>query len=255
MKQGFGALLFAGAVMSAATAVADEELIYVAVDPCRIADTRQSALGVVRADTFRNFRIAGSSQELSSQGGTADCESPLDDLEPVAVAAYVLAVPAESSSDRGVLTAYPSDEPPPPTGSGSTVNFAQGQVIGNTTIVSVCSDDCPADGELAVLARKTDEHVVIDVQGYFYPHRPLPGYEIAVANFATANSSSVTAEALCADGKRVLGGGGNLGVSSTWYMDGSYPRTDGAGWRVRYRTTGANFSVSGSVWAICIDKD
>jgi hypothetical protein len=142
------------------------------VEPCRIADTRKSSVGVVRGDTFRNFVIAGSSNNLAAQGGTVNCLNPKGAVQPVAVSAYILAVPASSSSSRGVLTAYPSDLPPPAAGSGSTVNFDKDQVIGNTTNVTVCADgSCPSDGELAILSRNTDEHVVVDIQGYYYPIR------------------------------------------------------------------------------------
>lgn len=48
---------------------AQDELIYVAVDPCRIADTRKSAMGVINANTLRNFRIAGTSGDMAAQGG------------------------------------------------------------------------------------------------------------------------------------------------------------------------------------------
>ena len=143
---------------------AQDELVYVAVEPCRIADTRRAALGVIRAETSRNFRVSGSSNDLAAQGVTEGCDNPKGDQAPVAVAAYILAVPAQSSTGRGVLTAYPSDSPSPPAGAGSTVNFAEEQIIGNTSIVTLCSEDCPDDGQLAILARRTDEHVVIDVQ-------------------------------------------------------------------------------------------
>ena len=229
---------------------AQDELVYVAVEPCRIADTRQSAMGVIRADTLRNFRVSGSSGDLAVQGGEVDCPNPRPGKQPVAVSAYILAVPAESSSDKGVLTAYPSDEPQPPPGSGSTVNFDLGQTIGNTTIVTICSGgDCPADGELAVLARKTDEHAVIDVQGYFY-RQTVAGYQIVEDSFAVANSSGFIASIDCPGGKKALGGGGSL-VDVGWFLHGSYPKEDGSGWRVSYRSAGATFSAAGKVWAIC----
>jgi hypothetical protein len=91
--------------------------------------------------------------------------------KPVAISAYIIAVPANSSTAKGILTAYPSNKPPPPPGAGSTVNFGVDQTIGNTTNATICADGnaCPSDGELAILARITDEHVVVDVQGYYYP--------------------------------------------------------------------------------------
>lgn len=231
-------------------ALAQDDLIYVAVEPCRIADSRQSALGVLRADTSRNFKVTGSSGELTAQGGSVDCPNPKNDQQPVAVSAYILAVPAESSSDKGVLSAYPSDQPAPLAGFGSTVNFALGQTIGNTTNATICaSDDCPSDGELAVLARKTDEHVVIDIQGYFY-RQAVSGYQIVQDNFAVANSNGFIVSINCPTGKRAVGGGASL-VDGTWFMQSSAPQNGGAGWLVRYQTSGATFSAAGTVYAIC----
>lgn len=226
------------------------DLTYVAVEPCRIADTRTSSTGVLKAGTFRNFKVSGSSGDLADQGGTSDCPNPKGGVQPVAVSAYILAVPADSSTDKGVLTAYPSDEPPPPSGSGSTVNFALGQTIGNTTIATICTGgDCPSSGQLAVLARKTDEHVVIDIQGYFYP-QTLPGYQVVKDSFSVANSNGFIINLDCPNGKRVMGGGSAL-ADPSWFLNGSYPKDDGSGWRVRYQTTGNSFSAAGSIWAIC----
>jgi len=146
---------------------AQEDLIYVAVNPCRIVDTREAG-GAITANDFRNFLVSGSLGELAVQGSKTDCLNPKTGTAPLAISAYVIAVPTAGST-AGVLTAYPSDHLPPPVGAGSTVNFAAGQVIGNTTNITLCAADCPTDGEFAVLARSTDEHVVIDVQGYFYP--------------------------------------------------------------------------------------
>jgi len=153
-------------------AVAQENLVYVPVNPCRIVDTRPSSggEGAIAADTSRNFLVSGT---VSSQGGTsAGCPSPRPDTEPLAVSAYVVAVPV-SGSTAGALSAYPSDQTAPAAGEGATVNFAAGQVIGNTTNITLCEpDSCPTSGdtgEFAVLARNTIQHVVVDVQGYFYP--------------------------------------------------------------------------------------
>jgi hypothetical protein len=161
-------LILATSIFSSAQA--QDDLIYVAVKPCRIGDTRKSPEGVVNANTSRNFKVYGTDAELAVQGGQLTCPSPKPGVKPQAVAAYIVAVPSDSSTGPGVLTAYPSNEPSPPPGTGSTVNFSQGQAIGNTTIATLCNaNQCPSDGELAVLARDTNEDVVIDVQGYFYP--------------------------------------------------------------------------------------
>jgi len=134
---------------------AQEDCIYVAVDPCRIVDTRNAggAITANTANTFRNFRVSGTVGELAVQGGTTDCLDPKagTGLKPVAISAYVLAVPATSSIGGGVLTAYPSDQIPPPVGAGSTVNFAAGQIVGNPTNVTLCDPaSCLLDRDIPV---------------------------------------------------------------------------------------------------------
>ena len=149
---------------------AQDELVYIAVPPCRIVDTRNAG-GAIPANNYRNFRVSGTSGQLAVQGGVSDCLDPKAGTgqKPLAIVAYVLAT--GGSTKNGVLSAYPSDQPPPPIGSGSTLNFAKGQIIGNTTTITICdsSGSCPSSGEFAILARNTNQHVVVDVQGYFYP--------------------------------------------------------------------------------------
>lgn len=149
--------LLALAICSTIATAEPQYSAYVAVDPCRIVDTREAG-GVIAAGDFRNFQTSGT---LTYQGGT-ECLNPMPGVQPTAVSAYVVAVPIMVST-AGVLTAYPADQLPPPVGTGSTVNFSSGEVTGNTTNITL------SDGEFAVLSRNTAQHVVIDVQGYFYP--------------------------------------------------------------------------------------
>lgn len=162
-------MIFAGS--TSFTSVAAQGLVYVPVNPCRIVDTRNAG-GAITANTFSNFRVSGTAGELAVQGGETDCLDPKTGtgLKPLSISAYVVAVPPGPGSGSGVLTAYPSDQLPPAVGAGSTVNFAAQQVIGNTTNITLCdpAGSCPTDGEFAILARSTNQHVVIDVQGYFY---------------------------------------------------------------------------------------
>ena len=240
-------------------ALAQQELIYVAVTPCRIVNTRVSSMGAIPANTFRNFLVLGSAEDLASQGGVSDCQNPKEEagIEPLAVSAYIVAVPADSSTRDGILTAYPSDQPPPPVGTGATLNFAKDQIVGNTTIVTLCNNndtDCPDGRSLAILARDTDEHVVIDVQGYFFPATAIPGYQIVQSNFVVAESNSAVGQVLCPAGKQALSGGGTA-LDSSWFMDSSLPLSDGAGWQVRYTSSGATFSLAGTTFAICANAN
>jgi hypothetical protein len=153
-------------------ASAQDDLIYVAVEPCRIVNTRKGLAQPVRKNNHTNFLVSGSAGELFDQGGqqAGGCAAPKPGQKPAAISAYVVAVPNPSSVSGGVLTVYPSDQPQPPVGAAATVNFEKGQTIGNSTNITLCtSSDCPADGQFAVLARDTDEDVIIDVLGYYYP--------------------------------------------------------------------------------------
>ena len=174
------------ALASISVQAAGEDLIYVAVDPCRIVDTRNVG-GAISADTSRVFLASGNSSELAAQGGTADCLNPKGSTRPLAVSAYVLAVPPDASSTGGVLTAFPAGQPNPPVGTGSTVNFAAQQVIGNTTTITLC-DTCAKD--FAILARDTNQQVVVDVQGYFYP---------ATGGSGSCSADMVAVGSLCVD--------------------------------------------------------
>ncbi|MCP5128114.1 MAG: hypothetical protein H6985_00885 [Pseudomonadales bacterium] len=206
--------IFSVTVFSPAQAQSD--LIYVAVDPCRIADTRNAAMGVINGDTSRNFKVHGSAQVLAAQGAAGACLNPRPGVEPLAIAAYFVATPGNSSpSNNGVVTAYPAGQPIPPKGTASTVNFTQGETIGNTSIVKLCEDTCPLDGTLAVLVRATDYDVVIDVQGYFYPAEAdgTGGiskdniYEVSDSRTGCLATFNCPASAVCNDNNDVIVGG------------------------------------------------
>jgi hypothetical protein len=144
---------------------AEDDLLYVAVEPCRIADTRttQGGTGPLAAGEERAFKVYG---DLFGQGGDV-CEHPRADtgVEPLAASVYLVAV-GGGVKNRGFLTAFPTDEVP---GTVATLNYDKNQVIGNTTIVTLCQPgSCPTDGQLG-LTSSDSQNVVMDIQGYFYP--------------------------------------------------------------------------------------
>jgi hypothetical protein len=142
-----------------------ENLVYVPVDPCRIVDTRQAA-GAIPANTSRNFLVSGT---VTTQGGNAaGCPAPRQGVEPLAISAYIVAVPT-ATSGAGLLTAFPADQMDPDD-TIATVNYAAGQVVGNTTNATLCENtaSCPV-GPLGIITHNTEQHVVVDVQGYCYP--------------------------------------------------------------------------------------
>ncbi len=232
-----------------------QDLIYVAVEPCRIVDTRNGLGLPIAKNQHMNFLVAGTSSELFDQGGSQSggCAAPRPAQIPAAIAAYVIAVPAESSVGNGALVAYPSDQPEPAVGTGSTVNFAQGQTIGNTTIIKLCSPiGCPADGQFAVLSRNTDEHVVVDVQGYFYPAED--GYRLVTKETEVAPGSGVvTATAECPLSQKVIGGGYWFVYSDSQVANvrGSAPSVTTNAWFVQFEVTQPGSIV---VYAICENR-
>jgi hypothetical protein len=254
--------LTTAAVMTVAafnTVQAQQDLVYVAVEPCRVADTRDASMGFIRANTVRDFRVYGTSGQLAPQGGKVECLDPKSilGLQPVAVAAYIVATPAASSTGRGALSVYSSDLPPPPSGSGSTVNFAQDQTIGNTTIATICSSDaCPTGGELAVLARGTDEHVVIDVQGYFYRAlRPTIQIVSVQQSVALSGATPGSLDANCPAGTQLISGGGFADGDSV--MADSYPlkalSSDKETWSSSFVSrTGDDVDATISTIAVCV---
>ena len=94
----------------------------------------------------------------------------------------------------------------------ATVNYAAGQVIGNTTNVTLCDPEAaaPADHWVSHPGRYRTKHVVIDVQGYFYPATgTCPDDMVAVgslcvdkyeASLVDASGASTTSAACNVDG-------------------------------------------------------
>ena len=107
-------------------------------------------------------------------------------MKPSAIAAYVLAVPTPGAEGNGVLVAYPSDQPTPASGTGSTVNVTESNAVGNSTNITLCTPDSCV-GDFNILSRRNDRHVVVDVLGYYY--EPFTG----VASFSAGNSINLPA--------------------------------------------------------------
>jgi hypothetical protein len=148
----------------------DDNLVYVAVEPCRLVDTRKTS--IMAEGVERGFEVSGAS--LSGQGGDAGgCLHPRagTGVEPLAASVYLVAIRDNTvPTGSGWLTAFPSDQGAPGPTSVATINYSAGQVIGNTTNVTLCpGSGCLPGGPLGLVSYNSDQDVVIDVQGYFYP--------------------------------------------------------------------------------------
>jgi len=159
---GIGIIIFGAQGFIVDHVYAQDDLVFTAVRPCRIVDTREPGpvSGVFDPGETRDFFVFGTTA-ISTQGGNpAGCPSP--DGEPSAVHINVTAVP---QSGGGNFAVFPADVAPP---DASLVNYKAGvQNIANAatikTFVQVSSE------EISVINRFGFAHLVIDVLGYYYP--------------------------------------------------------------------------------------
>jgi hypothetical protein len=160
---------------------APENLVYVPLPPCRVADSRVATdpayVGRLGAGVARTFFLRGPSRDYSGQGGGASgCGIPGLTAAPgglrneaTAVAVNIVAV---SPLGGGHLTAWAAGDPEP---AASVINFQQltpGLNLANGIILTACHQvgAAPCDtGDLAIRAHGAAVHVVVDVVGYFHP--------------------------------------------------------------------------------------
>ena len=120
-------------------------LVFNAVTPCRVVDTRQAAgsLGgpIMAANSTRTFPIPASSCGI-----------------PATATAYALNVTVVPSAALSYLTLWPAGESKPTV---STLNSPSGQIVANAALV-------PAGISGSVDVFVTNQtHVLIDIVGYF----------------------------------------------------------------------------------------
>ncbi len=161
-------LAFAVILTPATGSRAETNSLFVAINPCRIVDTRSAdPVGPISGGSTRTFDVVGVTN-YSAQGGSATgCGIPgfTSGGKPrvLAIAVNVVAV---QPTAQGNLLVFPTDITP---GTASTLNFAPPSVplnIANGVIVPVRQDAQGAD--ITVRPNKTTQ-VLMDVTGYFVP--------------------------------------------------------------------------------------
>jgi hypothetical protein len=143
-------------------------LLYNAVKPCRILDTRITNT-MLTAGASRPVNVVGLT-DYSAQGGVAgDCHIPgFASTHVPRVQAVMINLTAVGSAGAGDLRAWPTDQTPAPT--SSVLNYAQsaanhGLNVANGIILPVRQDS--QGGDITLLADSAATHVVADVTGYF----------------------------------------------------------------------------------------
>jgi hypothetical protein len=153
-------LLAAGNIPAQAT----ENLIYVAVEPCRAVDTRQT-IGSISAGGSEDFLAYGDGTAIDGQGGNSDgCAHPRTGSTPVAISANFTAVGNQASGD-GNLVAYAFGDTAP---TASLVNYKVGTNIANSSIIALCEGDT-CTSHFSLQSNISAVPAIVDVQGYFYP--------------------------------------------------------------------------------------
>jgi len=148
--------------LSSSAAMAQNESLFIPVQPCRLLDTRQVGGAFGNGET-RPYDVWGA--DLSNQGGAAfDCG-----VSSSAVAVHVT-LHAVGPSDYGFVRAWPYGAGEP---NATLLNYAAGQSISNSTALAICNSSvasCLFDIEVKIYYGVTD--FVIDVLGYYEPLAP-----------------------------------------------------------------------------------
>jgi hypothetical protein len=199
------ALALAGFAAAAGTAPAGAgELVFNAIAPCRIIDTRCPGLpsnqctphAIVHGPNPYSFVVHGAATDYRPQGGSASgCGIPDAAAGHNVAKAIAVNLVAVGASGAGDLKAWPADQAQP---ASSVINFSAlaqngGLNIANGIILPICDDlsnaGC-AQGDILVRAEIADAFLVADVTGFF-----------------TAETSDITA----VDAGTGLTGGGSSG--------------------------------------------
>lgn len=132
--------------------------VYVAVAPCRVADSRSGG-GLLMPGSQRVVQVSGAEAGFETQGGKAGgCGIP------VGATAAEVSVSAVAPTGTGFLRVWPSDEGAP---MATFVNYARSQATTNTGTIAL-----GGAGAVKVSAFSGATQVVVDVQGYYKPVAP-----------------------------------------------------------------------------------
>jgi hypothetical protein len=140
----------------------EDGFYYTPVVPCRIADTRKTAAGLIDAGTERYLRVFGS---VSDQGGNpAGCPSTLA-VSPEAAHLNMIAV---NPTGKGNLQAFPVGAG---TGAGLSVNYNNIDTnLANAGTVKAITGTGP---DITIASNFSSAHTVIDVLGYYSEEEAL----------------------------------------------------------------------------------
>lgn len=208
-----------------------EDLVYTAIVPCRLFDTRLAG-GAIQAGETRDF-ISSTDTDFTAQGGAAsDCGIP------AGASAVVMNVTTVRPQAGGFLTVFPFNSPRP---LAASVNYIINADNGNELLVKQTMGQ---EFDFSVYAF-SPVNVVGDAAGYFMaPQATSLDCVSAVGTIVSVGSGGVTpATADCPVGFTVTGGG-NLRIGEGALNLQSSHATSDTQWKVEVnRSGGAAVSV------------
>jgi len=163
------------------------DLVFVPITPCRIADTRLAG-GQIAANTVRGFDVTAVTS-YSFQGGAANNCGGAGSVGSFAAAALNFTVVTPSTA--GYITAFPFLGTQPV---AATVNYAAGDIVGNYAVVKL--DQGASANELSVYSF-AQTHLVIDIVGYYINPQitPLDCVDTSVVSVSVASGATSNAVA------------------------------------------------------------
>ncbi|MFZ5638500.1 MAG: hypothetical protein ACOY82_18130 [Pseudomonadota bacterium] len=159
------------------------DLVFTAVTPCRIVDTRVAG-GAISANSSRAFLglAVNSGANFTSQGGSGtNCN-----VAAVGASAIAINVTAVTPSGAGFATVYKSGESRP---LAASVNYTAGAIVNNTVVVGVPNPLAITDFVIYTFAQAD---YVVDIVGYFAPPQAtnLQCTQTALQSFTIAAGAS-----------------------------------------------------------------
>lgn len=217
----------------AALASPTTSLVYNAVSPCRIVDTRVTHTRFT-AQSTQSFETSRPGGDFTSQGGAAtDCGIPADP------AGIVINLAVVQPSGGGFVTMWPYGEPMP---LAASANNVFGSDINNLVAAKLTVGDV---NDFSLFSYAAAD-IVIDVVGY-YNAGGAAALDCVTANGTQSQvdpGATYSLSATCPAGYTVTGGGARVpGGNPHLSMSESYPSDGGTTWTI----SGHNASASQEV--------
>ena len=155
-------------------ALPSQPLPFVAINPCRIVDTRGGA-------PYGGGPFApGETRTFDLNSAPAPCNTL-----PATAVAFSLNFTVVNTTGPGYVSAYPTGPQPSPL--TSTINFVAGDVLANGTVV-------PADdqGRVDVFSGGASSDLIVDVNGYYAPQAVVNTVNGLSGALTLAGSSSIS---------------------------------------------------------------